>query len=117
MKKLLFLLLFVCLHAENSELKQQEKNKMAVTWQEFTIGAFDDKIGLSLIGYTGNIKLNEMNNFYLSAGTSYIVHTISGGVKHYYSKSKLSIYSVFSFKKIFMDNDYSGRGAFNALRK
>ena len=80
-----------------------------------SIGIFDDRIGLSLIGYTYNIKLNEMNNFYLGGGTSIVAHTISGGLKHYYKKSNLSIYSVFSLKKMFMDNESSGTGEFTTV--
>ena len=80
-----------------------------------SIGMFDDRTGLSLIGYTYNMKLNELSNYYLGGGTSILAHSISGGLKHYYIKSNLSIYSVFSIKKMFMDNEYSGTGEFNAL--
>ena len=80
-----------------------------------SIGIFDDRTGLSLLGYTYNIKLNEINYYYLGGGTSILAHTISGGLKHYYIKSNLSIYSVFSIKRMFMDNEYSGIGEFNTV--
>ena len=106
LRRLIILLLIVGLLLGDSELEQQET---------IFIGMFDDKIGLSLIGYTYNIKLNEMNNLYLGGGTSIVAHTISGGLKHYYKKSNLSIYSVFSLKRMFMDNEYSGTGEFNTV--
>ena len=107
-RRLIILLLIVGLLLGYSELEQQARHNIS-------IGIFDDKIGLSLIGYTYNMKLNEMNDFYMGGGTSIVAHTVSGGLKHYYKKSKFSIYSVFSLKRMFMDNEYSGTGEFNIL--
>ena len=67
-----------------------------------SIGLFDDKSGMSLIGYNYNIKLNKMNELFLGGGTSLIVTSISGGLKHYYKKSKLSFYSTLALDKSFM---------------
>ena len=57
---------------------------------------FDDKTGLSLIGYTYNIRQTEMDEFFIGAGTMIAGFTGSAGWKHYYKKSKLSFYSVLS---------------------
>ena len=80
-----------------------------------SVGIFDDKTGLSLIGYSYNIKLNEMNELFFGGGTSLLVHTLAGGLKHYYKKSNLSIHSTFSIKRMFWDNEYSGTGTFNLV--
>ena len=83
--KRLWLILFVF------PLFSQSINK-----NNISIGLLDDKIGISLIGYTRNIKQTEMDEFFLGGGTVLMAYTASAGWKHYYKKSKLSYYSVLS---------------------
>ena len=61
-----------------------------------SLGMLDDKTGLSLLGYTYNIRQSEMDEFFIGAGTIIIGFTGSAGWKHYYKKTKLSFYSVLS---------------------
>ena len=59
-----------------------------------SIGMLDDKTGFSFIGYTYNIKQDEMNEYFIGGGTMLLAFTGTVGWKHYYRKSKLSISSV-----------------------
>ena len=61
-----------------------------------SLGMFDDKTGLSFIGYTYNIRQTERDEFFIGGGTMIVGFTGSAGWKHYYKKSKLSFYSVLS---------------------
>ena len=61
-----------------------------------SFGMFDDKSGLSFIGYTFDIKQTEMDQFFIGAWTMIVGFTGSAGWKRYYKKSKLSFYSVLS---------------------
>ena len=61
-----------------------------------SIGIFDDKTGMSLIGYTYTYQEKEIDEFFIGAGTMIMGFTGSAGWKHYYKKSKLSFYSVLS---------------------
>ena len=61
-----------------------------------SIGMFDDKTGMSLIGYTYNFQQKEMNEFFIGGGTIIKAFTGTFGWKHYFKKSKLSLYSVLS---------------------
>jgi len=89
-----------------------EKSSM----QYISIGMFDDKIGLSLIGYTSNLNLDEMNSLFFGGGTSIIFHTIGGGLKHHYFKQNgFSVNSVFSFNRLFLNNQHSGTGEINTV--
>ena len=81
--KRLWLILFVF------PLFAQDINK-----HNISLGMWDDKTGLSLIGYTYNIRQTEMDEFFIGAGTMIMAFTGSAGWKHYYKKSKLSFYSV-----------------------
>ena len=67
-------------------------------------GIFDDKTGFSLFSVTFNIPLNEMREAYIGFGglvTPYGAgYTTSGGLKLYYIKSKISIYSILSIQRI-----------------
>ena len=69
----------------------QDANK-----HNISLGMFDDKTGFSFIGYTYNIKQDEMDEFFIGGGTMIVGFTASAGWKHYYKKSKLSIYYVLS---------------------
>ena len=59
-----------------------------------SVGMFDDRTGLSLIGYTYNIKQTTMDEYFIGAGTMLLAFTGTMGWKHYYKKSRLSISSV-----------------------
>ena len=59
-----------------------------------SVGMFDDRTGLSLIGYTYNIKQTTMDEYFIGAGTMLLAFTGTVGWKHYYSKSTLSVSSV-----------------------
>ena len=72
-----------------------------------SLGMYDDKTGLSLIGYTYNIRQTEMDEFFIGAGTMIVGFTGSAGWKHYYKKSKLSFYSVLSGQGV-INMDFSG---------
>tara|TARA_Y100000768_G_C23767826_1_gene581788 strand:+ start:48 stop:491 length:444 start_codon:yes stop_codon:yes gene_type:complete len=61
-----------------------------------SLGILDDKTGFSFIGYTYNIKNTEMDEFFIGGGTMIMGFTGSVGWKHYYKKSKLSLYSTVS---------------------
>ena len=61
-----------------------------------SLGVFDDKPGVSLVGYTYNIRQTEMDEFFIGAGANPVGGTGSAGWKHYYKKSKLSFYSLLS---------------------
>ena len=59
-----------------------------------SVGMFDDRTGLSTIGYTYNIKQTTMDEYFIGAGTMLLAFTGTMGWKHYYKKSKLSVSSV-----------------------
>ncbi len=61
-----------------------------------SLGMFDDKTGFSFIGYTYDIRQTEMDEYFIGSGTMIVGFTGSAGWKHYYKKSKLSLYSVLS---------------------
>ena len=67
-----------------------------VNKHNISLGIFDDKTGFSFIGYTYNIKQDEIDEFFIGGGTMIVGFTGSAGWKHYYKKSKFSIYSVLS---------------------
>ena len=118
MRRYLSLLLFIGLawgQNFNNHNKALLNKGTSFKTHSVSIGLFDDKTGLSLIGYSYNIKLNQMNEFFFCGGTSFLVHTLAGGLKHYYKKSNLSIHSIFSIKRMFLDNEYSGTGKFNLI--
>ena len=70
------------------------EEKSALNKHNVSIGMFDDRTGLSLIGYTYNIKQTTMNEYFIGAGTMLLASTGTLGWKHYYRKSKLSVSSV-----------------------
>ena len=59
-----------------------------------SVGILDDRTGLSLLGYTYNIKQTTMDEYFIGAGTVLSAFTGTLGWKHYYKKSRLSISSV-----------------------
>lgn len=93
MTKLLFilLLLFGLIYTQESINQQSELKR-----HNLSIGLLDDKTGFSMIGYTYNIRQNESNEYFIGGGTMLFAFTGTVGWKHYYKKSKLSVYSVLS---------------------
>ena len=89
MKKLLFTILFIVGFAFS-----QTKNDEILSKHNISLGMLDDKTGLSLVGYTYNIKQTKMNEFFVGGGTMILAYTATAGWKHYYRKSRLSISSV-----------------------
>ena len=90
MKRLLLipLVLFVGLaFGQSNEVEKSTKHNMS-------IGMFDDRTGLSLIGYTYNVRQTDMDEYFIGGGTMILAYTGTVGWKHYYKKSKLSISSV-----------------------
>ncbi len=72
----------------------QTGEKIILNKHNVSVGMFDDRTGLSLIGYTYNIKQTTMDEYFIGAGTMLLAFTGTVGWKHYYMKSKLSVYSV-----------------------
>ena len=81
MTKLLFilLLLFGFIFTQESIAEQSELNR-----HNLSIGMLDDKTGFSFIGYTYNIKQDEMNEYFIGGGTMLLAFTGTVGCKHYY---------------------------------
>ena len=97
------LLLFICLawgqtfppiatEEDSNEVIVEEKS--ILNKHNISVGMFDDRTGLSLIGYTYNIKQTTMDEYFIGAGTMLLAFTGTMGWKHYYRKSKLSVSSV-----------------------
>ena len=59
-----------------------------------SVGLLDDRTGISVIGYTYNLKQTKMDEYFIGAGTVFLAMTGTVGWKHYYKKSRLSIASV-----------------------
>ena len=82
------LVLFISLaFGQSNEVEKSTKHNMS-------IGMFDDRTGLSLIGYTYNVRQTDMDEYFIGGGTMILAYTGTVGWKHYYKKSKLSISSV-----------------------
>ena len=97
------LLLFIGLswgQTFESMISEEDRNeaiaeeKSILNKHNISVGMFDDRTGLSLIGYTYNIKQTTMNEYFIGAGTMLLAFTGTMGWKHYYRKSKLSFSSV-----------------------
>ena len=70
--------LMMLLTASALPLVAQDINK-----RNISIGMFDDKTGLSFIGYTYDIRQTEMDEFFIGGGTMIVGFTGSVGWKHY----------------------------------
>ena len=77
---------------DSNEVIAEEKS--ILNKHNISVGIFDDRTGLSLIGYTYNIKQTTMDEYFIGAGTMLLAFTGTMGWKHYYKKSRLSISSV-----------------------
>ena len=90
MKRLLLipLVLFVSLaFGQSNEVKKSTEHNIS-------IGMFDDRTGVSFVGYTYNVRQTDMDEYFIGGGTMILAYTGTLGWKHYYKKSKLSISSV-----------------------
>ena len=90
MMKRLWLILFII------PLFAQDINKRNVS-----AGFFDDKTGFSLLSYSQDFKQYEKFELFAGFGTVVSGSTLSLGIKNYYLKSRLSIYSTFSTQFLF----------------
>ena len=88
--KRLWLILFII------PLFAQDVNKRNVS-----AGFFDDRTGFSLLSYSQNFKQYEKYELFAGFGTVVSGSTLSIGIKNYYLKSRLSIYSTFSAQFLF----------------
>ena len=92
---LIVLLLVGSIFAKKSRFEEGIIDKQSeLKRHNLSIGILDDKTGFSLMGYTYNIKQNEMNEYFIGGGTMIAAFTGTVGWKHYYRKSKLSISSI-----------------------
>ena len=93
MVRLVFILFFgLALAQELVDAKETEFSR-----HNLSIGMWDDKTGVSLIGYTYNIKQDRMNEYFIGGGTAILAFTGTIGWKHYHRRTnKLSIYSILS---------------------
>ena len=82
----------IIVEEDNNEAIAEEKS--ILNKHNISVGMFDDRTGLSLIGYTYNIKQTTMDEYFIGAGTMLLAFTGTMGWKHYYKKSRLSISSV-----------------------
>ena len=88
----LILFSFLICQSDQITLKKNEFKR-----HNLSIGMFDDKTGISMISYTYNKQMNEMNEYFIGVGSMLFAFTGSIGWKHYlYKNSKNSIYSVLS---------------------
>lgn len=88
--KRLWLILFII------PLFAQDINK-----HNISAGFFDDKTGFSLLSYSQDFKQYEKFELFAGFGTVVSGSTLSLGIKNYYLKSRLSIYSTFSAQFLF----------------
>jgi len=65
------------------------------------LGAFDDRTGLSFLGYTYNVYQTEKDEFFIGGGTMIIGFTGTLGWKHYYRKSRFSISSAMTLQRVY----------------
>ena len=76
---------------ESSTGSLVQENDRKHNW---SLGLLDDRTGISLVGYTYNLRQTDKNEFFVGGGTALVAFTETIGWKHYYRKSKLSISSV-----------------------
>ena len=82
MKSILTIMLLLELaFGQSDEVEKSTKHNIS-------IGMFDDRTGMSLIGYTYNIMQTDMDEYFIGGGTMLLAFTGTVGWKHYYSKSK-----------------------------
>ena len=84
---LALLLLLGVAFGQSNEVEKWKKHNLS-------IGILDDRTGLSLIGYTYNVRLTDMDECFIGGGTAILAFTGTVGWKHYFRKSRVSISSV-----------------------
>ena len=62
------------------------EEKSILNKHNLSVGMFDDRTGLSLIGYTYNMKQTTMDEYFIGAGTMLLANTGTVGWKHYYNR-------------------------------
>ena len=72
---------------KTTEIEKWKKHNLS-------IGILDDRTGFSLIGYTYNVRLTDMDECFIGGGAAVLAFTGTVGWEHYYKKSRLSISSV-----------------------
>ena len=82
----------ITVEEDSNEVIAEEKS--ILNKHNISVGMLDDRTGLSLIGYTYNMKQTTMDEYFIGAGTMLLAFTGTMGWKHYYKKSRLSISSV-----------------------
>ena len=82
----------ITVEEDSNEAISEEKS--ILNKHNISVGMFDDRTGLSLIGYTYNIKQTSMDEYFIGAGTILLAFTGTVGWKHYYRKSKSTVSSV-----------------------
>ena len=85
---------FVPITLEGDSNEVIAEKKIILNRHNISVGMLDDRTGLSLAGYTYNIKQTTMDEYFIGAGTMLLAFTGTVGWKHYYKKSRLSISSV-----------------------
>ena len=85
---------FVPITLEEDSNEVIAEKKSILKRHNISVGMLDDRTGLSLAGYTYNIKQTTMDEYFIGAGTMLLAFTGTMGWKHYYIKSKLSVSSV-----------------------
>ena len=82
----------ITVEEDSNEVIAEEKS--ILNKHNISVGMLDDRTGLSLIGYTYNMKQTTMDEYFIGAGTMLLAFTGTVGWKHYYKKSRLSISSI-----------------------
>ena len=71
--------------SEPSTGSQVQENDTKHNW---SYGLFDDRTGISLVGYTYTLKETDKDELFVGGGTALLAFTATIGWKHYYRKSK-----------------------------
>ena len=74
----------ITVEEDSNEVIAEEKS--ILNKHNISVGMFDDRTGLSLIGYTYNIKQTAMDEYFIGAGTMLLAFTGTVGWKHYTRK-------------------------------
>ena len=99
MSKYIQLLLLICLAlgktydpvtGEDVSNQSITEEKSILNKHNLSVGMFDDRTGLSLIGYTYNMKQTTMDEYFIGAGTMLLAYTGTVGWKHYYNRMERS---------------------------
>ena len=75
---------FVPITLEEDSNEVIAEKKSILKRHNISVGMLDDRTGLSLAGYTYNIKQTTMDEYFIGAGTMLLAFTGTVGWKHYY---------------------------------